>query len=526
MIKKFVLAIVCLILVSLVAAQTQTISIGGVQRPVTGVPLYDYVGTRDPNFAWREIGTLDGLGWKGTLLNVTSQQWLTPEETENSLWSHLLLVIRPWSVQNEELGALYVGGSSNSKQTVSLTDIEVMVGSVMAVDAQVTTGVLFQVPNQGIVMKNDPELKSRKEDDFVAYTWKKFTENPSRPDATAYFPMVKSVVAALDAITEFSEAKVAAGEWDKAVKKFYLTGLSKRAATTWFAAAYEGSRPAAERRIVGAAPIAFDTLNFSVVVPKMFEYYGGWTFAFKDYHKQGITGMIGTPAMDLLSSVVDPLYPAYAPGLANVEVLYVSTSGDEFFDLSNDRYWWNALSSTKKYRYIAPNTEHTTYTGIVGILQSIVKHLDAIASQRKRPTLNWNFDSYGKLTFTTDVLPLSVKIYRAETLQTTPRRRDFRLVVAKPESGCQFPQVEIDAETCANPVLWFSNPFVIPIYKNGKWVYTYTEKVSSTSPNWVGYYLMATYADGQVYTTQANVLPDVNPYPPCGAGDACIGTLV
>jgi len=36
----------------------QTIMIGGKETKVSsGVPLYDYVGTKDPNFAWRETGT-------------------------------------------------------------------------------------------------------------------------------------------------------------------------------------------------------------------------------------------------------------------------------------------------------------------------------------------------------------------------------------------------------------------------------------------------------------------------------------
>ena len=35
-----------------------SIMIGGKEVKVSGVPLFDYVGTRDPNYSWRETGKM------------------------------------------------------------------------------------------------------------------------------------------------------------------------------------------------------------------------------------------------------------------------------------------------------------------------------------------------------------------------------------------------------------------------------------------------------------------------------------
>lgn len=52
--------------------------------------LQEYVNTPDANFAWEHLAGSDqtGIGFKMQVLNMTSQQWLTPQDVSGSIWWH------------------------------------------------------------------------------------------------------------------------------------------------------------------------------------------------------------------------------------------------------------------------------------------------------------------------------------------------------------------------------------------------------------------------------------------------------
>jgi len=55
---------------------------------VSGTPLDDYVWKPDANYEWTDLQkpitgkSPSGVSWTGHILNVTSQQWLTPEDVD------------------------------------------------------------------------------------------------------------------------------------------------------------------------------------------------------------------------------------------------------------------------------------------------------------------------------------------------------------------------------------------------------------------------------------------------------------
>ncbi len=64
--------------------------------------LSSYVKAPDPAYAWVDTGLrINGTGleskvkWTGFILNVTSQTWLTPQDSDRSTWTHLLVVVVP-----------------------------------------------------------------------------------------------------------------------------------------------------------------------------------------------------------------------------------------------------------------------------------------------------------------------------------------------------------------------------------------------------------------------------------------------
>jgi len=458
-------------------------------------------------------------------LNLTSQQWLGPKETPNGIWTHQLLIVRPDEVQTEDVGALYITGKTNEDPAIISTDMDAVIASVLATGAKVTSAALLQAPNQPISFIGDTVPK-RYEDDLISYTWVRFAKNPSRPDLVAYFPMVKAAVAAMDAITEFTMMKVQKKQYSKPVSRFYISGASKRGGVTWLTAAFEGSKPESQRRIIGAAPIIYDFVNITHVLPRMYQLYNGWSFAFEPYRQNNLMQLIGTPALDILASVIDPLYPPYLAGIANIEKFVVTASDDEFMVTDSDQLWWH-LMPFPKLRYIAPNASHGLDGAQVEVFSAIANHMKAIIEGRPRPHIDWRFTSDGSLVVESDQEPKKVHIYRAQTIPTEPYRRDFRRFKANIPGGCLPPAEPMNVRRCSNPVNWESKPVEGDYNPQTKtFVYKYQEMPDPQFDGWVGFYFMLEFPGGQNYTTQAVVLPDELPFAPCGSGEACFGTLV
>src|SRR5918993_759523 len=77
-----------------------------------------YVAVPDPNFAWKVLKPLPAEGVTATLLEMTSQKWLTEQEVERPLWTHWLTVIRPAKVTSD-IALVYITGGSIERQAPS-----------------------------------------------------------------------------------------------------------------------------------------------------------------------------------------------------------------------------------------------------------------------------------------------------------------------------------------------------------------------------------------------------------------------
>lgn len=346
-------------------------------------------------------------------------------------------------------------------------------------------------------------------------------------------------------------------------EKYFISGASKRGAASWLVGAYEGSLPPAQRRVVAVAPQVFSAVNMGVTIPRIYQSLGNWTFALEDYWVQNVTDTIGTPDMDYLMSVVDPV--TYFEELKRMNVLAISATGDEFFFLDDDLAFWTQLEEGgRAHRLMLPSCEHTLATRAVELVAAVAGYMTAIFTSQNLPHFTWQL-SQNTLTAAVPgaTPPSAARMFGIKTAKTSPQRRDFRMIRAiKPWAPCTAPGIAMDDDHCIVPYIWSEHKIkpvaVVPTaalakylgsndmsnydldfsgvntgYKagaNDTLVYSH-----SLEPPADGTYLafffefqfpVGTTGQTLAFTTQVRVVPDTLPFPPCGKGSECHHDLV
>ncbi|MGH8636507.1 MAG: PhoPQ-activated pathogenicity-related family protein [Burkholderiales bacterium] len=372
--------------------------------PVRQTALDRYVATPDPSFAWKVRRESPVEGATATLLEMTSQRWLTQQEVERPLWTHWITVIRPAKVTSD-VGLLFITGGSNLRQPPAappawMLDVARETGTVAA--------ELRLVPNQPIVFKDDPTRKPRSEDDMIAYTWDRFlrTGDERWP---ARLPMTKSAVRAMDAVTAFAASPRGGGHQ---VGRFVVSGASKRGWTTWTTAAVDS-------RVIAIVPAVIDMLNVEPSFVHHYRAYGTWSDAVKDYVEHGIMDWMGTPGFRKLMAIEEPY--EYRDRLT-LPKLMLNAAGDEFFLPDSSRFYFDDLRGEKHVRYV-PNTSHALEKS--DALETLHAFYASIVRNRKRPQPTWTFEPDGSIKVMTKERPSEVRLWQA----TNPTARNFRLDV-------------------------------------------------------------------------------------------------
>jgi PhoPQ-activated pathogenicity-related protein len=425
-----------------------------------------YVAAADSHFKWSVLRDLPAEGATVTLLEMTSQRWLTEKEVERPLWTHWITVVRPAQVKSD-VGLLFITGGSLERKPPSrppgwLVDLAKDTGTVAA--------ELRLVPNQPVVFMDDPARKPRDEDDFIAYTWDKYlrTGDEKWP---ARLPMTKSAVRAMDAIGEFTAT--APGGAPKTAR-FVVSGASKRGWTAWTTAAVDP-------RVVAVAPAVIDLLNVEPSFIHHWRAYGAWSEAVHDYYEHGIMDWMGTPQFRALMRIEEPY--EYRDRLTMPKFL-LNASGDQFFLPDSSQFYFDDLPGEKHVRYV-PNADHSLEK--TDAIESLHAFYAAIVSGTPRPQVRWTFEKDGSITVTATERPASARLWQA----VNPKARNFRLDVLGPE----FRSAPLEAQ---GPNTWIA-------------------RVPTPPAGWTAFFVELTFANGGKYpfkaTSGVRVLPDTLPYP-------------
>ncbi|PIK49439.1 putative autocrine proliferation repressor protein A-like [Apostichopus japonicus] len=462
----------------------------------------DYIARPDPTYTYRVLPESTRVvpgEYTAFVLNMTSQTWLTPQESSQPVWWHYLIIMVPDVVLYSDTAFVYITGGSNripSSPPDPLKDDEAILLSKAALKTGMVGAVLQQVPNQPIFFPGDPRNKSRSEDDIIAYTWRHFIEGgQNEPDWLLRFPMTKAAVRAMDTITEFA---------NRDISKFFVAGASKRGWTTWTTAAMD-------KRVIGIAPLVLDCLNFGENLHHMYRSLGGWTFAFEPYWSEDVCKYLDSPSLVELQELVDPY--AYIDRLTMPKCV-VSAGGDEFFLPDDSHYYYNDMKGPT-YLRIHANAEHSLILHHLNVMDELSGFMLSVIEGIPLPQLSWDLyenATHGVIRFYTDLVPMRVTAYRATTL--TQERRDFRLARGAAVNS---------TEPAIQPVFYKAFPPTNP----SKGVYI--AEVIKPALGWTCFFVVAEYPGPRgttvAFTSEANIVPDYFPFPQC-KGDGCIGTLV
>jgi PhoPQ-activated pathogenicity-related protein len=284
--------------------------------------LSKYIAKPEPAYAWKLGDKAETDGGTTVAIKMTSQTW------QGITWEHDLQLFVPKGMTDPAGILLFNTGGVPSAFTAIL-------GQEMARKVKAPVAILYGIPKQ-------PLFGGKKEDALIAETFVQYLDTG---DATwpLLFPMTKSVVKAMDTLQAYAKQ-----EWKKEVKKFVVTGASKRGWTSWLTAA------TGDERVVGIAPMVIDTLNFGKQMPHQVEAYGKYSEMIKDYEERKLLPLPDTDAARELWLMVDPW--AYR-GKLQVPKLLIHGTNDPYWTQDALRLYWDDLPGQKHVRYV-PNAGH------------------------------------------------------------------------------------------------------------------------------------------------------------------------
>lgn len=426
-----------------------------------------YIAKPDPSYAWKVVNTTTGAGFKGFVLELTSQTWRSAAEVDRPVWKHWLTIVKPDKTTSNK-AMLFIGGGSN-KDAAPAKPSDRLVS--FAMDSDTAVAELGMVPNQPLFF-SDSKDKGRSEDDLIAYSRVKQMQTG---DDTwlVRLAMVKSGVKALDAMQEFL-ASDAGGRLK--VDQFVVSGGSKRGWTTWLVGAVD-------KRVIAIMPTVIDALNSEAITRHHYEAYGFFSPALQDYvnHKL-FPDKVGTPEYQHILAIEDP-YNYRNRDRLKIPKYLVHASGDQFFLPDNSQFYFNELQGEKYLRY-APNSKHNLAG--TDARESLLAFYQAILNNRPRPQFSWKKEKDGTLVVTVKDKPREVNVWQA----TNPKARDFR--------------VDTIGNAYTSSALKEEKPGM------------YVARITKPASGFTAFFVELVYDSGGKYpfkfTTEVSVVPDVLPY--------------
>ncbi|MGE0607713.1 MAG: PhoPQ-activated pathogenicity-related family protein [Pirellulales bacterium] len=369
-------------------------------EPSPAGPLKAYVAEADDSYRWvkRREGKFAGADYAE--LTLTSQTW------KGITWQHQLYILKPVEVDDAAQGLLLIAGG---RWKPEYAEPPVPGNDKIPGEAHLLAGIAAQIKAPVAVLLHcpfQPIFDGLTEDAAISYTFEQFVKT-GESDWPLLLPMVKSAVRAMDCVQEYSREA-----WQLEVKKFTISGGSKRGWTTWLTGAVD-------ERAAALAPMVIDVLNIGPQMKHQLFTWGEFSDEIDDYTKRGLQRQMASEAGRALNAIVDPY--AYRNDLKQPKLIMLGTN-DRYWPLDACNLYWDGLEGEKYLLYV-PNNGHglKDLLRVAGSVAALHQHS---AGQLKLPQLQWELAEEGdelRLALTSDKLPKQVSIWRAAA-----DTRDFR----------------------------------------------------------------------------------------------------
>jgi PhoPQ-activated pathogenicity-related protein len=324
--------------------------------------LTEYLLKLEPAFAWKQKAKI--VRDEGTIydLHLISQTW------QGITWEHALQIYLPKGVRPQAKMLLWNTGGRPSPDSM-------VFGMDLARRLQAPCAILYGIPNQ-------PLLGDKREDALIAETFVRYLKDKDA-NWPLLFPMVKSLVKAMDALQAFAKQ-----EWKSPIEGFLVTGASKRGWTTWLTGA-------SDPRVKAIAPLVIDTLNMREQMSHQLEMFGQYSDQIHDYTERGLVPVPDTPEAKHLWKMVDPYM--YRDKLT-MPKLIINGNNDPYWTTDALNLYWDGLKGDKWVLYV-PNAGHNleqkgddgkpNRTRAINSLAAFGQH---ILRDNPMPKLTWKYD--------------------------------------------------------------------------------------------------------------------------------------
>jgi PhoPQ-activated pathogenicity-related protein len=354
--------------------------------------LFRYVEKSDPQFSWKVVNRIERSGGVIYDLSLASQVW------QGITWTHQLQIYQPKGIAPRSTMLMYNTGGKADAGNIAL-------GFDLARRSSAPVAILYGIPNQ-------PLFNGKTEDGLIAETFVRYlaTGDGSWP---LLFPMVKSVVKAMDAVQAFSRQ-----EWKQPVDQFIISGASKRGWTTWLTGAVDA-------RVKAIAPLVIDTLNMTAQMENQKRSFGTYSDQIADYTERGLVPIPNTELAHNLWKMVDPYF--YRDRISQPKLMILGNN-DPYWTVDALNLYWDGLKGDKYVSYV-PNAGHDlSQDGKKDNHGRALATLGAFArlviDDKPLPKLTWKFeriDGKSKIVASADRAPSGARMWRAESAT-----RDFR----------------------------------------------------------------------------------------------------
>ncbi|PQV63140.1 PhoPQ-activated pathogenicity-related protein [Abditibacterium utsteinense] len=379
--------------------------------------LDKYLARPETAYKWQEITDGEFAPGDGDAnLRLTSQTW------QGKAWTHRLQIFRPQKMKFPDAAILNISYGSGSIA-------DTFIGKSLADATGALVVNVFDVPNQ--------PLFERTEDELIAYTFAKYLETG---DETwpLLLPMTKSVTQAMNALQEWSGKKSDAnngaqlidtrdGENPQKIKRFIVSGASKRGWTTYLAAA-------SDKRIVGAIPIVYNNLDLPKQIAHQHEIWKETSPQIAPYAESGLFEQMQTERGKKLIEMVDPF--AIRARLTMPKLL-INATNDAYWPLDSLGIYRAALPNPTDLLHV-PNAPHSLGDGAINALGSAAAWSVLVLQGQSAPTFDFKVKSGAQVhTFSiqSEAAPQKVRVWFASSPSKDFRNATWKAIELRGQGG-------------------------------------------------------------------------------------------